>query len=136
MRDRLGVPLALRTLPHADPRDGFEMGMRGAVLVRPDGHVAWRMPWVPSDPARALVEECTGTIIGEVESLKGLVDEFSQFARMPTPRPAPAELAARRSFLLALHRRHAGRLRALFYWFGADLEVIDDGVLRSFLDLE
>lgn len=52
---------------------------------------------------------------------------------MPTPRPAPAELAARRSFLLALHRRHAGRLRALFYWFGADLEVIDDGVLRSFL---
>ena len=52
---------------------------------------------------------------------------------MPTPRPAPAELAARRSFLFALHRRHAGRLRALFYWFGADLEVIDDGVLRSFL---
>ena len=26
------------------------------------------------------------TIVGEVESLKGLVDEFSQFARMPAPR--------------------------------------------------
>ena len=42
--------------------------------------------------ARALVEECTGTIIGEVESLKGLVDEFSQFARMPTPRTTPTDL--------------------------------------------
>jgi hypothetical protein len=28
--------------------------MRGAVLVRPDGHVAWRMPWLPSDPAKEL----------------------------------------------------------------------------------
>jgi two-component system nitrogen regulation sensor histidine kinase NtrY len=42
--------------------------------------------------ARALVEECTGTIVGEVESLKGLVDEFSQFARMPTPRTTPTDL--------------------------------------------
>ena len=29
------------------------------------------------------------TIVGEVESLKGLVDEFSQFARMPAPRTVP-----------------------------------------------
>jgi two-component system nitrogen regulation sensor histidine kinase NtrY len=42
--------------------------------------------------ARALVDECTGTIVGEVESLKGLVDEFSQFARMPTPRTAPIDV--------------------------------------------
>ena len=40
-------------------------------------------------PAAALVDECTGTIVGEVESLKGLVDEFSQFARMPAPRAVP-----------------------------------------------
>ncbi len=39
-----------------------------------------------------LVQECTSTIIGEVESLKGLVDEFSQFARMPAPRAVPTEL--------------------------------------------
>ncbi|HXV63704.1 MAG TPA: ATP-binding protein, partial [Vicinamibacteria bacterium] len=31
-----------------------------------------------------VVEEGTGTIIEEVESLKNLVDEFSQFARMPS----------------------------------------------------
>jgi two-component system nitrogen regulation sensor histidine kinase NtrY len=42
--------------------------------------------------ARALVEECTNTIVGEVESLKGLVDEFSQFARMPSPRTVPTDL--------------------------------------------
>ena len=44
--------------------------------------------------ARALVDECTSTIVGEVESLKGLVDEFSQFARMPTPRTLPTDLHA------------------------------------------
>jgi two-component system nitrogen regulation sensor histidine kinase NtrY len=43
--------------------------------------------------ARALVNECTETIVGEVESLKGLVDEFSQFARMPSPRTVPTDLA-------------------------------------------
>ena len=37
-------------------------------------------------PTQELVQECTATIVGEVESLKGLVDEFSQFARMPAPR--------------------------------------------------
>lgn len=42
--------------------------------------------------AKALVEECTSTIVGEVESLKGLVDEFSQFARMPAPRAVSVDL--------------------------------------------
>jgi two-component system nitrogen regulation sensor histidine kinase NtrY len=42
--------------------------------------------------AQALVGECTDTIVGEVESLKGLVDEFSQFARMPAPRTVPTDL--------------------------------------------
>jgi two-component system nitrogen regulation sensor histidine kinase NtrY len=44
------------------------------------------------EPTRELVEECTTTIVGEVESLKGLVDEFSQFARMPAPRAVPTDL--------------------------------------------
>jgi two-component system nitrogen regulation sensor histidine kinase NtrY len=44
------------------------------------------------DPTRALVDECTTTIVGEVESLKGLVDEFSQFARMPAPRAVATDL--------------------------------------------
>jgi two-component system nitrogen regulation sensor histidine kinase NtrY len=43
-------------------------------------------------PARELVEECTTTIVAEVESLKGLVDEFAQFARMPAPKAVPEDL--------------------------------------------
>jgi two-component system, NtrC family, nitrogen regulation sensor histidine kinase NtrY len=43
-------------------------------------------------PHGDLVQECTTTIIGEVESLKNLVDEFSQFARMPAPRATPTDL--------------------------------------------
>ena len=54
-------------------------------------------------PARALVEECTSTIVGEVESLKALVDEFAQFARMPAPRAAPADLNAALADTLALY---------------------------------
>jgi putative polyketide hydroxylase/tetracenomycin A2 monooxygenase-dioxygenase len=51
---RLGIPLEVRRLPTADTSHGFEMGPRGAALVPPDGHVAFRMPWTPSDPAREL----------------------------------------------------------------------------------
>ncbi len=43
-------------------------------------------------PHQALVRECTSTIIGEVESLKGLVDEFAQFARMPAPKAVPTAM--------------------------------------------
>jgi two-component system nitrogen regulation sensor histidine kinase NtrY len=39
----------------------------------------------------ALVGECTAAIIAEVESLKGLVDEFAQFARMRGPRLIPVD---------------------------------------------
>jgi two-component system nitrogen regulation sensor histidine kinase NtrY len=54
--------------------------------------------------ARALVEECTTTIVGEVESLKALVDEFAQFARMPAPRALPADLSAVLTDTLALYQ--------------------------------
>jgi two-component system nitrogen regulation sensor histidine kinase NtrY len=54
--------------------------------------------------ARALVDECTGIIVGEVESLKGLVDEFSQFARMPSPRTIPTDLRQLIGDTLALYK--------------------------------
>ena len=55
------------------------------------------------DQTRALVDECTTTIVGEVESLKGLVDEFSQFARMPAPRAVPTDLHQLLNEALALY---------------------------------
>ena len=42
--------------------------------------------------ARALIDECTTTIVTEVDSLKALVDEFAQFARMPAPKAVPTDL--------------------------------------------
>src|SRR5258705_13151659 len=53
--------------------------------------------------AKALVDECTQTIVGEVESLKLLVDEFSQFARMPSPRTVPTDLAQLITDTIALY---------------------------------
>jgi two-component system nitrogen regulation sensor histidine kinase NtrY len=54
-------------------------------------------------PARELVEECTDTIVGEVEALKSLVDEFAQFARMPAPRTVPSDLHELLNETLALY---------------------------------
>ena len=56
------------------------------------------------EQTRALVDECTTTIVGEVESLKGLVDEFSQFAQMPAPRAVPTDIHALLNDVLALYR--------------------------------
>ena len=53
--------------------------------------------------AKAIVDECTTTIVGEVESLKMLVDEFSQFARMPSPRTVPTDLGEFISQTVALY---------------------------------
>jgi len=39
-----------------------------------------------------IVEECTTSITREVAGLKALVDEFSRFARMPSPRLEPGDL--------------------------------------------
>jgi 2-polyprenyl-6-methoxyphenol hydroxylase-like FAD-dependent oxidoreductase len=51
-RSKLGV--VARTLEGHHFSDALQMSMKGAVLVRPDGHVAWRIPYLPADPAREL----------------------------------------------------------------------------------
>ena len=44
------------------------------------------------DEASPILRECAATIVEEVESLKSLVNEFSQFARFPAAQPAPSDL--------------------------------------------
>jgi two-component system, NtrC family, nitrogen regulation sensor histidine kinase NtrY len=56
------------------------------------------------------VDECTTTIVGEVESLKSLVDEFAQFARMPAPKAVPANLNAVLNETLALYKGIIGHI--------------------------
>jgi two-component system nitrogen regulation sensor histidine kinase NtrY len=62
-------------------------------------------------PIKELVDECTSTIVGEVESLKALVDEFAQFARMPAPRAVPANLNAVLNETLTLYNGLFTRIR-------------------------
>ncbi|MEO6213145.1 MAG: ATP-binding protein, partial [Vicinamibacterales bacterium] len=73
--------------------------------------------------ARALIEECTSTIVTEVDSLKQLVDEFAQFARMPAPKAVPTDLNAVLSETLSLY---SGLFRdiALASRFAADLPLV------------
>ena len=40
----------------------------------------------------AVFDECTKTIVKQVEELKGMVNEFSNFARMPASQPTPNHL--------------------------------------------
>jgi two-component system nitrogen regulation sensor histidine kinase NtrY len=58
---------------------------------------------------RRLVEECTGTIIQEVDGLKHLVNEFSRFARMPALAPKPTDLRPLVDAVVTLyHESHPG----------------------------
>ncbi len=42
---------------------------------------------------RPVFDQCTDTIIRQVEDIKRMVDEFSSFARMPKPRPMVRDIA-------------------------------------------
>jgi two-component system nitrogen regulation sensor histidine kinase NtrY len=42
---------------------------------------------------RAVFEQCTDTIVRQVDDIKGMVDEFSRFARMPTPAMTEEDVA-------------------------------------------
>jgi two-component system nitrogen regulation sensor histidine kinase NtrY len=80
-----------------------------------------RLGGVPAE--RELVNECTETIIHEVDALKRLVDEFSRFARMPAHAPRPTDLRPLVDGVAALYRdshpaltivtRHAAELPLL-----------------------
>jgi len=50
------------------------------------------LPQVTDDPET--FQLCTDTIVRQVEGLRQLVDEFSNFARLPAPRPTPSNLTA------------------------------------------
>ncbi|MEB2362433.1 MAG: HAMP domain-containing protein [Bryobacteraceae bacterium] len=57
------------------------------------GRVARQLAKYPVAPEfERIVQECTATISREVETVKTLVNEFSQFARFPAARPEIADL--------------------------------------------
>ncbi len=86
---------------------------------------------------RRLLEECTGTIIQEVDGLKHLVDEFSRFARMPALQPKPTELNRLLEGVAALYREShpALALKTIFQPDLPTLEVDPDQIKRAVLNL-
>jgi two-component system nitrogen regulation sensor histidine kinase NtrY len=76
-------------------------------------------------PTAALVGECTDAIITEVEALKGLVDEFAQFARLRGPRLVPTSLNQLIEETLSLYRGVLQQSRVKFdRQFAADLPSV------------
>ncbi|ABK17618.1 ATP-binding protein [Syntrophobacter fumaroxidans] len=56
------------------------------------------------EEADSVFDECTRTIIQQVDHMKHLVNEFSKFARLPRARPVPSDLCAIIEESLALYR--------------------------------
>lgn len=63
------------------------------------------------EEADAVLKECTETIIQQVDHMKRLVNEFSQFARMPEARPRPCDLGALAQEAVSLYRHTHGNIR-------------------------
>jgi putative polyketide hydroxylase/tetracenomycin A2 monooxygenase-dioxygenase len=61
----LRVPLRIEVLGEVAAAAGCKFGRRGAVLVRPDGHVAWRCAWTSPNPVgdlRAAIMSILGRV--------------------------------------------------------------------------
>jgi two-component system nitrogen regulation sensor histidine kinase NtrY len=86
---------------------------------------------------RALLDECTRTIVGQVEQLKRLVNEFSTFARLPAAEVAPDDLNRAVEEALVLFREGH---RDIAFEFRPDanlplLEIDREAVKRAVINL-
>jgi len=70
----------------------------------------------------AVFDECTRTIVKQVEELKGMVNEFSNFARMPASQPSPNSLNEIIRETLVLF--HEGHKQVHFEFIPHDLPIL------------
>jgi len=61
-----------------------------------------------------IFEECTGMIIKQVDELKRLVNEFSNFARMPASNPAPSDIREIILEALSLYKEAHKEIKFIF----------------------
>jgi len=85
----------------------------------------------------AVFEECTRTIVQQVEELKGLVNEFSTFARMPQAEHRPCDLNALVEEALVLFREGH---REIDFTFDTEpeppvIELDRDGMKRAVVNI-
>src|SRR5262249_45139808 len=84
-----------------------------------------------------IFDDCTRTIIQQVDELKGLVNEFSTFARMPAAEHVPQDLNAVMEETLVLFRE-AHREIEFALVPSSDLPVLEldrEGVKRGFINI-
>lgn len=89
------------------------------------------------EPRHELLDECTRTIIGQVEQLKRLVDEFSTFARLPAIQVAPHNLNEIAEDAVILFREAHREIRFEFRP-GAGLPQIEidrDAIKRALINI-
>jgi two-component system nitrogen regulation sensor histidine kinase NtrY len=70
-----------------------------------------------------LLRESCDTILDELRLLRGIIDEFSRFARLPQPRFEPTDVNALVEQVVALYRPRAGRV-VIEVATGSDLPLI------------
>ncbi len=63
----------------------------------------------------AVLDQCTSAIVDQVEQLKNMVNEFSQFARMPSANPTPENLNALVGEVVDLYRQGDDRIDFTFH---------------------
>jgi two-component system nitrogen regulation sensor histidine kinase NtrY len=89
------------------------------------------------DAQRPVFEECTRTIIGQVEELKRLVNEFSTFARLPAARLVAQDLNSLIDEALVLFREGHPQIDFVFRP-GTDLPLVEldrDSLKRALLNM-
>jgi len=69
------------------------------------------------DEARVVFDKCTNTIISQAKELKHLVDEFSDFARMPALKLRPTRLDDLADDVLAIYRDGHTKIKLQFKRF-------------------
>jgi two-component system nitrogen regulation sensor histidine kinase NtrY len=86
---------------------------------------------------RSVFDECTRTIIGQVDELKRLVNEFSMFARLPGARLVAQDLNPVVEEALALFRQAHPQIEFVFH-AGTDLPSIEldrDALKRALINM-
>ncbi len=121
-RGRISVAVTIASLQHRGERQGYVVVFEDlSELLKAQKQAAWRevarrvaheiknpltpialsaerirrhleRGSAPEDASIAVIESCTETITGAVETVRKLVDEFSTLARFPASRPQPASV--------------------------------------------
>ena len=82
------------------------------------------LPQVTDDPQT--FQLCTDTIIRQVDGLRQLVDEFSNFARLPAPRMEPTDLTAIAREAISLQQIAFGNFTFSLVGADAPIQIVAD----------